>query len=75
MRVTFTLSGRDPQEQALMRQLSAAANNRRRAPYAPFPFALLEQAIRAVLAVLERTVGFLVDAVAAVPKSLRRGTG
>ncbi len=72
MRVTFTVSGRDPEAQALLRHLASAARVQSTASFSAFPFSLLEYVLRAVLAGLERLVASLVDTVAAGLRFLRR---
>lgn len=57
MRVTFTLSGKDPATQAFMRQLAALSTPpAARQTLSPFPLSLLERGLRAALDGLEAVV-------------------
>jgi hypothetical protein len=64
MRVTFTLSGKDPATQAMMRQLATlAAPSPSARVLSPFPLSLLERSLRAGLDGLERAVRWAVTAI------------
>ena len=56
MRVVLTLNGRNPDEQALMRQLAGLAHRQTARPKSNFPFNLLETLLRAGLKGIEQMV-------------------
>jgi len=56
----LTLHGKDPEEQALMRQLAGLAHRQTTRPKSSFPFNLLEALLRAGLQGIEQVVrGFV----------------
>jgi len=63
MRVVLTLNGRNPDEQALMRQLAGLAHKQTARPKSSFPFSLLEAPLRAGLQGMEKLVAGFVLAV------------